>query len=489
MARRLFYVMYIGDTYLQGALDAIRIIANPGEKGKAHVTARGPYPEDAKVDVDKLRIEGATVRITGVGDFFCEGQNTVFLECSSSALRDAWDKGDFAYRPHITLYDGVSSSFAARLAKLLRAKPLRCGFPATRLSPLVSEKGVKRDDLWRAAQSGLLSSLTDLPLGVDDLAGLSPTRRLALISRIWEKLLRLYSDEPSLWGPPESSSGGPRADAADNRNSSILRELRTVVCEAYERMRCDMSIDRIIADPARYAEFVATCWKLGAQADQSTLGRTLLNVRKAGAIGTNPLLAKFSIPRNHLDQYLTAAEVAIRIVQDEEWFKCQRYVGLDTILCHPFLSARFLQFASQLAPGHSSVDYRWAALVLRKSGRRHRGTTDVNPAVFIRVGKLDSIRVHSLPENGGLVWLREGNCNLYFGESGNVRRQVSHLIEYDMDRLPIVQPRFGVELARVEIAVAEMPRLSSTDRTSLKRLFVEEHAPRMNMVCGKRQSA
>lgn len=474
--------MYIGDPVLQTALDAIRLVANPDEKGLAHVTVKGPYAEHEHLDTRELSIEGTSIDISGVGDFFADDQNTVFLQCQSDVLKRVWDKPDFSYRPHIAIYDGPSFSFAQRLATLLREHPLRCTFPATRLSRMLSEKGQHRDDLRTSVQLGSLSWLTDQPLNVDDLQGLSQARRLALIQGIWKKLTHIFPGEETLWGTREPSSGSSRHAALWHREQSPRRDLYHIVSEAYRMTRRQISIDRLIADPSEYATFVSRCWQLGAEADQFTLGRTLLNARKAGEIGSNPLLTRTLIPRKKLDRYLIAVEVAVRIVQDEEWEQRQHFVGLDHILCHPLLSTRLQQFASHLAPGHAASDYRWAALVLRKSGRNQSTNRVCLHEPFERIGLLTNVKHRQIPHGPGFLWLRYRDQNVYIGEAEDLSTQVRCLLEHQLDQIPIVQPLVNIDLEKTELAIAPEPASSPSGRQFIKRLLVEDQRPRMNLL-------
>jgi site-specific DNA-methyltransferase (adenine-specific) len=44
----------------------------------------------------------------------------------------------------------------------------------------------------------------------------------------------------------------------------------------------------------------------------------------------------------------------------------RRGVSLDDLICDPDIAAEFDKLASELAPGFTSLEYRWAALALRK---------------------------------------------------------------------------------------------------------------------------
>src|SRR5439155_11676519 len=111
------------------------------------------------------------------------------------------------------------------------------------------------------------------------------------------------------------------------------------------------------------------CWQLGAAAPPQELNWTLLTARKDGHLRGLPRAKAFSIPRERLDQFSFASEIALRHLQDRAYYGEQRELSLDKVLCDPALAAEFDATARRLAPGYSSLDYRWAAMTLRKARR------------------------------------------------------------------------------------------------------------------------
>ncbi len=76
-SKRFFYVVYFFDPTVQALLDAIRLLSNPQEKGRAHITIRGPYSRQQSLSKLERLIRGTQVCAQGLGTFFDEGQNTV----------------------------------------------------------------------------------------------------------------------------------------------------------------------------------------------------------------------------------------------------------------------------------------------------------------------------------------------------------------------------------------------------------------------------
>ncbi len=186
---RVFYVIYVSDPELEALLDGLRFLANPHEKGRAHVTARGPYRQRYDVSALSRTIAGSRLAVAGVGSFFGPRQNTVFLRCDSPELRAIWHKPDYGYAPHLTLYDGASRAVADDLLAALERADVRTSFEVSGLEPLVSSKGQANLDLaaaWALARPRLAAATgRELPPAAE-VAALPWSERLALI----EALLR-----------------------------------------------------------------------------------------------------------------------------------------------------------------------------------------------------------------------------------------------------------------------------------------------------------
>jgi site-specific DNA-methyltransferase (adenine-specific) len=105
--------------------------------------------------------------------------------------------------------------------------------------------------------------------------------------------------------------------------------------------------------------------------------------------------------------------------------------SLDEILCDPLLASEFDAIAASFAPNFDALQYRWAALKLRKTAQAAR----------TRARLLDNGRTHHLSENFGeplqafhsawktvpeksgiyLVTRRDDKKSLYLGEALNLK--------------------------------------------------------------------
>lgn len=189
-----FYVLYIPGEELGGCIDAIRFLANPSVKHRAHITVRGPYERPTPVDKLNQSLAGNVVTVTDVGRFVGDRQQTVFLDCDGTRLRAVWWKRDFGYHPHITLYDGADMQLAEAIAAAAARFRYQLRFVSDRLELLESRPG--RPATGMAAYfdgwlSDLVRTVTGQSLRADEVCALSAVRRLRLLEGLLEHLAGL----------------------------------------------------------------------------------------------------------------------------------------------------------------------------------------------------------------------------------------------------------------------------------------------------------
>lgn len=255
-----------------------------------------------------------------------------------------------------------------------------------------------------------------------------------------------------------------------------------IVREAYLEVFDGFSTDRVIADPDRNCLFVQACWKRGAQASQAFLNRQLLNARKANKIGKVEGVKSYRVPRSQMDSYLFASEVGLRLVQDVQNVKHGRRVSLDDILCDPKLGKTFVEAAKSLAPGFKPVDYRWAALSVRKAfNRKPKRGVELKKPEFELLGTRDRIRPSKLPKGSGFFWLACENLSFYIGHSNSIRQQVEMLIDSQFEeKLAKYQADSLFAPTPVSFSIANYEGYSPSARDPVKSLLIEEYSPRMN---------
>jgi site-specific DNA-methyltransferase (adenine-specific) len=265
--------------------------------------------------------------------------------------------------------------------------------------------------------------------------------------------------------------------------TSLNAPLYTLVAEAYRKVSDGYSIDRIIADPNRNARFIQQCWKLGVKAAQFDLNLTLLNARKKGLIGRVEGVERYRVPRAELDSYLFASEFAIRRVQDEEMEACQRRVSLDHILCDPKLSSRFEAHAREIVPGYESLDYRWAALCLRKSQNRTLWRDRIAFPRFEVLGRCEAITTSRIPAVQGYFWINSDSSDLYIGHAEDLRKQIERMLDLRIhQRLAFGSLFEQVDPKHVQIAVAACPGVPPSSREPRKTELVQAKQPLLNVL-------
>ncbi len=204
---RVFYVLYINEPQLSDCVEAIRLLANPAEKSAAHITVRGPYQRKFPLNHLSDRISGKSILVYRVGNFFREGQNTIFLSCVSPDLPSVWKKSDFGFNPHITIYDGNSESFARKLYSIMRRHKYSFKFTAGRLQPLISARRQNAFHLQLTYNQKLISRILGERLTAKDTVRLNTTQRLEFIDKICAYISKHFycQDEIQSWLPLFSS--------------------------------------------------------------------------------------------------------------------------------------------------------------------------------------------------------------------------------------------------------------------------------------------
>jgi len=250
--------------------------------------------------------------------------------------------------------------------------------------------------------------------------------------------------------------------------------VKSAIREAFCRVRDGLSADRVVADPDLNAEFLKACRELGLDEPPAVLNMALLNGRKAGLL-TGLSRSRRTSFRNE-DEYRFAAEVAARFLQQRD------EVSLDNIICDPSRAPEFDRIAREIAPGYTSLQYRWAALNLRKAKQlRPEFLAQVQPPDVIDFGPLDQLDVKRLPTCQGIYILYGPNATLYVGETRNLRKRLSkHIDHSDNKGLARWFWQHGYKRVHLEIRVLP-PTTSKRVRTALERELIESRHPLFNV--------
>ncbi|WP_010588267.1 DNA methyltransferase [Schlesneria paludicola] len=193
------------------------------------------------------------------------------------------------------------------------------------------------------------------------------------------------------------------------------------IIEAFKQSSGGYSADRVVADPKLDAAFLKACAKQGLKDRPADLNRTLFRLRKAGKLQSVPTLHRTEFRWEDTDEYLFASEIAWRQIHD------QTQATIDDILCDPALAKQFDEIAAKFAPGHTSLEYRWAALKLRKV--QNTASTRSSRLAQIKLPKswssTDHAKLTALQGEPGLYMVYAANHQpLYAGETFDLGKQL-----------------------------------------------------------------
>ncbi len=238
---------------------------------------------------------------------------------------------------------------------------------------------------------------------------------------------------------------------------------------------CDKySADRVVADPELNQRFVQACRKHGLNEPVGELNRLLLNLRKQGYLAGRPR-AKRTRFRNE-DEYRFAAEMAARHLERRDG------VSLDQIICDPGIAQEFDKLAESISPGFSSLQYRWAALNLRKASRfRPEILSRVAAPVEVTVFRCDRIDITRLPKAQGLYLFCTSDEALYVGETQDLHQRIrKHLDHSDNRGLARWLWEHGPESVVLEIQVLE-GSTTTRIRRALETELIRSRQPLFNV--------
>jgi site-specific DNA-methyltransferase (adenine-specific) len=282
------------------------------------------------------------------------------------------------------------------------------------------------------------------------------------------------SREPMAGRPePASDSVTVRANKSVEVSRPALRELvREAIVDSFYTSHDGYSIDWLLANPTIQNKFHSACRDSGLIGGPVDWNRELLRLRKTGDFPKRGKIKKASISDDELDAYAFAAEIAWRLTSD-------KFSGpsLDEILCDPDKTAYFDRSAKRFAPGFEPVQYRWAAMRLRKASREL--VNDVKQFHFVfakrdftRFQKWRGFKFKPLAGQAGIYLLRgHDRAPLYIGRTSDLGRRLAQ--HADCAVVSDVVAHVSV------IAGAELPGAEYQD--AFKEDLVRRYRPRWNV--------
>ena len=225
--------------------------------------------------------------------------------------------------------------------------------------------------------------------------------------------------------------------AEDRVHDELAKQLDRIVM-AFGEASQGYSVERLVVDPVLNEDFQVACERHDVTSTPAERNRFLFRARKEGALASRGVVCdkKTGIGWKDIRAFVFASEIAWRQISN-------RYqLDLDEIFCDPRIAKQFDQIASDFAPGFQPLDYRWAALHLRKLGTRARRKARSSSAKEYGIRELEARKLivgegqrikdldfDAVPEEPGAFVIRDSDGEaLFAGESENLAGRISTML-------------------------------------------------------------
>ncbi|MGI9472024.1 MAG: DNA methyltransferase [Rubripirellula sp.] len=238
----------------------------------------------------------------------------------------------------------------------------------------------------------------------------------------------LDGPEDPLRSAPTTSRGKKRTQFKNGRPVITLdKKSEAAVIKAFKSASKGHSTDYLLCDLELGKAFVKECRSRSIPGDPRMWNSFLLRIRKSGKLpkSTNP---GRRLSYADMDPYSDASEAAMKLIGLDYG------MTLDELLCSPQAASEFDQLASQLAPGYSSFEYRWAALALRKrAGTKRLKRFAADQQEHWRQQRTPTRRLiedclKAKYECPGVYVVLDDDATLYVGATRNVRDRLEKLL-------------------------------------------------------------
>ncbi|HLJ93489.1 MAG TPA: DNA methyltransferase [Gemmataceae bacterium] len=273
--------------------------------------------------------------------------------------------------------------------------------------------------------------------------------------------------EDALTSAPATPLGrGPKHETTDERG----------ILDAFKASADGYSADRVVADPVLNAGFIDECGKRGLHGRPRDWNLTLLSLRKAGRLKEVLTTRRTELSWEAMDPFQFASEIALRRMLD--W----GYPSLDYVFCDPIAVLRFDALARSLAPGFSGLEYRWAALRLRKDARLwRRSSAQIHCPAQLEDWRKISLDAQALTEvqpKPGVYLVarsREDAKPIYIGETRDLYRRAEQTV-----RVQSAFDQFVPNTGEWKFRWFELEGMEPDQRRGLQSLLIANNRPPMN---------
>jgi site-specific DNA-methyltransferase (adenine-specific) len=253
------------------------------------------------------------------------------------------------------------------------------------------------------------------------------------------------------------------------------------VAQAYLESRDGYSTDRVIADPDMNRRFLHRCRELGVVGTDYELNWKLMYARKNSYLSSMPKTRRYSA--THIDDFEFSSEIALVHVKHQVEEQ-RRVITLDKVLCDPELARLFDEIAEKLAPGFSPLDYRWAALRVRKAaGRSFRQVQKASLPAFDFLGPTNSIRPSRVTTEQGIYFFRCEDESLFVSHTDNLRRRIERHFDSSNSR-GVPDWLYDSGSRSIHLGIVPMPRVTTGDRKIVELKAVSTYEPLLNVPAG-----
>ena len=249
--------------------------------------------------------------------------------------------------------------------------------------------------------------------------------------RIQERLAKTHVGDP-LDGPedavrsaPKTSSGRSKVRLRKGRPMPLAdEEVQAGIIAAYRETAQGHSTDYMLCDPELNFEFLAACKRHGVPGNAFVWNHLLLRIRKAGKLPRGKRSPK-QVPFASMDSYSFASEIAMHLVGLDYGMK------VDELLCNPEVAAELERLAEEFAPGHTSFEYRWAALAIRKRAYKAKQLAKTHFADWQNKTLAKPIPLSDVDADklqGPAVYIVSNKSEtLYVGEACDLKQRIENL--------------------------------------------------------------
>ncbi len=269
-------------------------------------------------------------------------------------------------------------------------------------------------------------------------------------------------------------------------HDEIASQINGVV-EAFSYSNQGHSVERVVADPTLNEDFQTACQRLSIPGSEAERNRFLFRARKDGQLKAAQIRvdAKTKISWKDIRSFVFASEIAWRQISNKYT------LSLDEMFCDPRIAFQFDAIAAGFAPGYMPLDYRWAALKLRKEcsvarkrakrfsakefGINKLAVKSLKPGKGQRIDELD---FDSIPATPGAYVIRDADGEaLYAGETDNLASRIAAKFANEGPRSLWLR-----RSADLELFLSTVAKIEPDQQFARQSLLLKWHKPVWNSV-------